>query len=105
MKKLIYVLAALAICWIQSVSAQEKTEKKTDGFREIEKIYIKGTESVHFFLDKQCPQKKPYYTLVKERVDVERFYSTVLAAFVAGKAIEVYWEPAKSCEVTRLRVR
>lgn len=80
-------------------------ESATTGYREITKLYVSGDKAL-FFLDESCSLGKPYYLLVSGRVDVDRFYATVMAAFFAGKRVDVRWEPNGAyCEVTRLFVK
>lgn len=99
MKKLLIIILVL---FSSSISAEESTS----GYRKITRIYINGIDRVNFYLDSNCPAGEQYYSLRPERVDVNRFYSTILAAFHADKKVLVKWEsPASLCEVTRVFVQ
>ncbi len=79
------------------------SEESVGGYSSITKLYLDGTDYVNFYLDKNCPNGKAYYSLRSNRVDVGRFYSALLAAYMANKKVDVKYESnGAQCEVTRI---
>jgi hypothetical protein len=82
-----------------------QAEESTSGPKEITHLYLNGAINTHFYLTDGCPLGKSYYVLKPERVDVDRYYSTIMAAFYAGKKVEVKYEAnGVFCEVVRIFV-
>ena len=84
------------------------SEQSTNGYRSISNLYLTGPGVAQFYLDENCPLPKPYYRLLPERVDVNMYYSTIMAAFMAAKKVNVKWKPSPTnthCEVVRLFVQ
>jgi len=78
-------------------------EESTNGPKEITQLYLSGPTNAYFYLSENCPLSKPYYVLNSSRVNVDRFYSTLMAAFYAGKKADVKYEQnGVFCEVTRI---
>jgi len=78
----------------------------TNGYKGITEVYINGTNQKKFSLEQDCPLINKFYVLDSTKVDVNVFYSTVLAAFTAGKSVYVGWAPnGNNCSVQRINVK
>lgn len=99
------MLKKIGIILLLMASTNVLSEERTDGYRTITRLYLNGTDYVNFYLDQNCPNGKAYYVLRSNRVDVDRYYSTLMAAFMANKKVDVIYETNGSlCEVVRMFV-
>ena len=95
------VIAALSLL----MSASAVATNFTNGFVNVSQLYLYG-KGAQFYLSDPCPSTtKNYYSLSSTYVDVNLYYSTLLAALTTGKTVKVGWEYDSTnthCVVRRL---
>jgi len=72
------------------ISSSSWAMTSTVGYVSVTQLYLYG-KGAQFYLSESCPTKG-YYTLSSEFVDVNLYYSTLLAAYTTGKKVKVGWQ-------------